>query len=347
MMIGQFPPPIHGLSKALITLYNSSIINEDFELDKVNITNNRLFMQNLKKIRNSNSAVYYLTISHSKLGNLRDLIIMNEILKKNKKLIIHYHGGHFKSLYQSMNYFQKKLNFKMLNKADKIIVLGETLISMFDEIVPISKISICENFVEEKSLLTEEEIRTKFSDINKETHVLYLSNLITSKGYLDVLKAYDLNMSSNVFFHFAGGFLNKLERQKFEKEFKKIKRKSNVEFYGVVDGELKRELIKKADIFILPTYYHIEGQPISIIEAMANGLAIITTKHSGIPDIVSDKNGIFVEKKNPQDILEAINYFHSNKDELKKIGLYNREYALKKFQEKHYINRMNELFLNN
>lgn len=347
MMIGQFPPPIHGLSKALITLYNSSIINENFELVKVNITENKLFIQNLKKIRSSNSDTYYLTISHSKLGNIRDLIIMNEILKKKKKLIIHYHGGYFKSLYQSMNYFQKKYNFEMLNKADKIIVLGESLISMFDEIVPSSKISICENFVEEKSLLTEEEIRTKFSDNNMETHVLYLSNLITSKGYLDVLKAYDLNKSPNVYFHFAGGFLNKSERQKFEKEFKKIKHKLNIKFYGVVDGELKKELIKKADIFILPTYYHIEGQPISIIEAMANGLAIITTKHSGIPDIVSNENGIFVEKNNPQNILEAINYFHSNKGELKKIGLSNREYALKRFKEDHYINRMNELFLNN
>ena len=43
-----------------------------------------------------------------------------------------------------------------------------------------------------------------------------------------------------------------------------------------------------------------EGQPISILEAMGFGNVIITTKHAGIPDICSDKNAVFVEKKDVQ-----------------------------------------------
>ncbi len=48
----------------------------------------------------------------------------------------------------------------------------------------------------------------------------------------------------------------------------------------------KRKLLKECYIFALPTRYRNEGQPISILEAMGNGMFIITTDHAGIPDIV-------------------------------------------------------------
>ena len=38
-IIGQFPPPIHGLSKALDTLYNS-YLKQEFNFTKIDITNN-------------------------------------------------------------------------------------------------------------------------------------------------------------------------------------------------------------------------------------------------------------------------------------------------------------------
>ena len=41
-IIGQFPPPIHGLSKALDTLYNS-YLNKEFDFTKIDITNNKKF----------------------------------------------------------------------------------------------------------------------------------------------------------------------------------------------------------------------------------------------------------------------------------------------------------------
>ena len=37
--IAQFPPPLHGLSKAVETIYNSEAMNE-FDLEKIDITNN-------------------------------------------------------------------------------------------------------------------------------------------------------------------------------------------------------------------------------------------------------------------------------------------------------------------
>ena len=69
--IAQFPPPIHGLSKAVETLYNSELnaaMNPagEFEFEKVDITNNRNFLKNLLKINKSKADLFYFTISQTK-----------------------------------------------------------------------------------------------------------------------------------------------------------------------------------------------------------------------------------------------------------------------------------------
>lgn len=66
--VAQFPPPMHGLSKAVETLYNSELNNEmnsnsDLEFEKVDITNNKHFLSNLIKIRKSKADLFYFTIS--------------------------------------------------------------------------------------------------------------------------------------------------------------------------------------------------------------------------------------------------------------------------------------------
>ena len=59
------------------------------------------------------------------------------------------------------------------------------------------------------------------------------------------------------------------------------------------------KILSKSDIFVLTSIY--EGLPISIIEAMACGLPIISTNVGGIKDII-DKNGILIN-----DLRELIN----------------------------------------
>lgn len=76
-----------------------------------------------------------------------------------------------------------------------------------------------------------------------------------------------------------------------------------------------KELIEKyknneIDLVILPSITTKDGEhegiPVSLMEAMAYGIAVISTNTGGIPELLSDGDGIIVEEKSPEQLAEAI-----------------------------------------
>lgn len=311
--IAQFPPPMHGLSKAVETLYNSNLNFEidsqgEFEFEKVDITNNKNFIKNLLKISRSKADLFYFTISQTKGGNLRDLVIFKLLELQHKKCLIHLHGGYYRQLVDNdMAGWQRKANYNAIKKLSGAIVLSNSLKKIFEGMIDDDRIFVVENCVDDQYLLTDQEIEEKLKALENEKvlHVLWLSNFIRSKGYsfvLEMAKAekerVDAGGEKRFHFDFAGKFFEDSEKDYFKSYIKENGLEEYVTYHGIVGGEQKRELLKKCYLFALPTRYPNEGQPISILEAMGNGMFIITTDHAGIPDIVEDGvNGIVMKNK--------------------------------------------------
>jgi glycosyltransferase involved in cell wall biosynthesis len=55
---------------------------------------------------------------------------------------------------------------------------------------------------------------------------------------------------------------------------------------GWVDRETASDLLRAADIFVLPSFF--EAMPIAILEAMAHGVAVIATPVGAIPEFLTD-----------------------------------------------------------
>ncbi len=186
------------------------------------------------------------------------LIILLISLIKRKKVIIHYHGGYYKKLYQQFNLFQKKINNKLLlNKVEKIIVLSENLSDLFEDVVSKNKIVVCENCIQDRLLPSEQEFNAAIKSNEKSTHlnVLYLSNFIKSKGYLNVLEAAKKLKNEKINFYFAGKFfMMKKKKKLFLMKFKKNKL-SNVIYYDGIYGEDKKKYIYFKQIFLYYLLY--------------------------------------------------------------------------------------------
>lgn len=358
--IAQFPPPMHGLSKAVETLYNSNLNSEvdpygEFEFEKVDITNNKNFAKNLLKISCSKADLFYFTISQTKGGNLRDLVIFKLLELQHKKCLIHLHGGYYRQLVDNdMAGWQRKANYKAIKKLSGVIVLSNSLKKIFEGMIAEDRIFVVENCVDDQYLLTDQEIEEKLKVLENEKvlHVLWLSNFIRSKGYpfvLEMAKAekerVDAGGEKRFYFDFAGKFFEESEKEYFENYIRQNDLGEYVTYHGVVGGERKRELLKKCSVFALPTRYPNEGQPISILEAMGDGMFIITTDHAGIPDIVEDGvNGIVMNDTVTGAGFYDLVYKLSN-DIVKETALRNTRKVKYQFSEMEYLKNMEKVYI--
>lgn len=357
--IAQFPPPMHGLSKAVDTLYNSEInadISEygSFEFEKVDIKDNKKFLSNLKLISKSHADLFYFTISQTKGGNIRDLIILRLLARQNKRCLIHLHGGYYRRLVDNdMPGWQKKANYKTIKKVDGVIVLSESLRFIFQGMLPEEKIYVVNNCVDDEFLLSESEVEEKLQSLKEKEilHILYLSNFIRSKGYPEALELAKLEKErvdsggrKRFHFEFAGKFFEESERRFFESFIEENGIQDFVTYHGIVGGEEKRKLLKNSDIFILPTRYPNEGQPISILEAYGNAMMVVTTDHAGIPDIVEDGvNGIVVQdKQSVESVYDLLINVDSNS--LRAIGRRNRKKCVNFYVQERYIAALKNIF---
>lgn len=348
--IAQFPPPMHGLSKAVDTLYNSVGRNE-YEFEKVDITQNRNFMRNMWRVLNSECDLFYFTISQTKGGNIRDLIILTLLEIRKKKCLVHLHGGYYRTLVdKDMSKIQKKLNYHIFSKLQGAIVLSESLRWHFEGMIDSRKIYVVENCLDDEFLLDDEEIRNKqiaVSDPNRVKHILYLSNFIRSKGYPFVLELAKTEKERYInegvrkyHFDFAGKFFEEEEHKFFESYVMEHELEDYVTYHGIVSGDAKARLLKDCDIFALPTYYPKEGQPISILEAMGNGMLIISTNHAGIPDVVvHGENGILLDSLDVKKAFEELEYLSPAE-----IAKKNYILAKNRFTEENYLNSMYKCF---
>jgi glycosyltransferase involved in cell wall biosynthesis len=75
-----------------------------------------------------------------------------------------------------------------------------------------------------------------------------------------------------------------------------------VKHFGFVSGDEKCRLLREADLFCFPTHYLGENQPVNLIEAMAFGLPIVTTRWRSLPEILPPDYPGLVDTQSPAQI---------------------------------------------
>ena len=126
--------------------------------------------------------------------------------------------------------------------------------------------------------------------------VLFLSRVTASKGIYILMKAIPRVLDKvDAHFIFAGPGMKLPEHQ----------HPNNVTELGYVDHRLTPFLYALADAFVLPSFY--ENFPLSILEAMASGCAVVASDVGGISElIVHEQNGLLVRSGNVDDIVDAL-----------------------------------------
>ena len=356
LFIAPLPPPVTGQSLAAKVLLDALVKHHrvevvDFKKDVFiqGIYSVNRIVQILKILteiwqRKKDADVIYLTISQSISGNIKDLVTYAICFKIISRMIIHLHGGGIRRLIFDRYRIFNNLNKFFLKRIGGAVVLGKSLKSIFESMVPQNKVYVVPNFAEDYLLLDKKKIKKKFFKINP-LKILFLSNLIPGKGHeelIDVFTTLTDDLKKNIRIDFAGGFESEDQKKKL---LYKLKDTAEIHYHGIVSDGIKKELFSNSHLFCLPTYYSYEGQPISILEAYASGCVVITTDHGGISDIFKNGvNGFQVRKKSTVSIKRKIERILKKPEQLLPIALSNREIVNNKYRTSTYCSSLLKIF---
>ena len=337
LLVGPLPPPQHGQSLSFKMLVDS-FLEESSEIKVISIADKKIsgkrgFQKTLARIYSyisiiihyfiyvsTNSCRVYITIAQSRQGFYRDFVMIWIASLFSRPIVVHLKGGNYGGFYSEQSGLLKWIIRKTLLRVERILVLGHKLTSMYDfEPKLKGRIYVVENGLPFD--LKPKQTKT----INGKIQLLFLSNMVESKGYLDILDALHLlgDMKNQFHINFAGTFYVNSDddqvtseehaKQLFQDKINKLSLEQLVTYHGTVSGQKKIKLLESAHVFLLPTNYNNEGQPVSIIEALAFGIPIIATDYRAITDmVINNITGCLVDYKSPDQIANAIKYICSD-----------------------------------
>ncbi len=330
LAIGPLPPPISGQSVAF-ELFARGIGRFGWDVETVNLSDSgpeqrrrdqSFDWRRAKEIagvlastwlRAPRAELIYITIAQSSLGFLRDILASLAGHAFHKPVVAHLHGGNFGAFYRAQNPLYRAAIRETLSHLARVVVLGEHLKADFD------MISDWRERVVAVSNACDLQLGRARTAPKSTVRVLYLSYLAVGKGYLDVLTAAPLLAERlrgrRVELHFAGAFLLARDayrtreemRTDFERRAAQAREHVEVVHHGVVTGKAKEDLLAASDVFVLPTYYDNEGQPLVVLEAITSGLPVIATDYRAIPDsLPREMHALFVPPRDPAAIAERV-----------------------------------------
>jgi len=180
--------------------------------------------------------------------------------------------------------------------------------------IPVAISDYIKSTIKEEFKLDESKIECVYNGVNIEkftpNYELNSSQLnITNVGTLYYIKNHDLLIKAFKILIDKGYDLklnllgDGVRRQELEQLVSDLNLKEQVNFFGVVDNV--SDYLQKSDIYCCSSL--VEGLPISVLEAMACGLPIVSTKAGGVVDIVfNDVNGYICESFEPEDYASYI-----------------------------------------
>lgn len=236
-------------------------------------------------------------------------------VETKKPLIITVHGTDVNK-YMTWNTYTEKKCKRTLQYADQVVAVSKDLESKVKRVEPNVKTQIIYNFVNED--FYSGELKKSLSN-KKNIEITFIGNLLIEKGVYELIDAYYKVITNNKKFKIHLNIVGVgPERLALKERLKELSIEDNVHFFGAVENKEIPNILRKTDIFILPSYS--EGFPLTIIEALSMGCPVIATSVGGIPEVVrNEENGLLIESKNSTMIQDAIEKLINNPNLYNKI----------------------------
>jgi glycosyltransferase involved in cell wall biosynthesis len=251
--------------------------------------------------------LYYIPSPPKRSSLYRDFLVMGLIRWRFDRVILHWHAVGLGAWLESESWFWERwLAWVCLGRVQQAIVLAASNRADAEVLRPRSLAVVsngipdpCPDFAETL------EARRAAGAVRLETQVLFMAHCTRDKGLFGAVEAVVMaNRMGDSGRRFrltvAGSFLSESEEAEFRDRIGRSDAAGCVEIKGFVSGSEKDLLFRQADVFLFPTYFANEGQPLNLIEALAYGLPCVTTRWRSIPEYFpADYPGLCIPRDVP------------------------------------------------
>ena len=344
LMVGPYPPPFGGIAVVVRDLLGSPI-SDSFNvrllretpsihggklyrimIDVINLVYLLItFKPNIVHIHTSYDAGWPKHISYAVIAKLW-----------RKKVLLHLHAYHKKCSNDFPRIWLKRFVYPprfVFNFIDFIFTLSDTDTKRISEYGFREKVKTIKNGVLLKRFKKKV---VKIQNVKERISIIYMGTLESRKGIYELLKSmqtiFRILPKSRIIIAGDGpakdDVLDSIKALPLELMKK-------VTFEGRVSEVKKVQLLKSADIFVLQSDN--EGLPIAILEAIACGCAVVTTPVGSIPEIIMNmENGILIQPKDENALIDAIKVLHDNRELLHSMQIANHKLSLSYSWESRY-----------
>lgn len=318
LFVMNMPPPVHGQSMVGQMIKDCKLINDNInaiyvktpsssgmdDMGKMRLGKFRDYLKFLcivvKTVKKEKPQLVYVTPVATGIAFYRDYVVMLLLKMIKCNVVAHFHN---KGVSTRQNKWLDNILYKKYFKGIKVILLADCLYKDIKKYVTPSQVIICPNGIKDEhpGMIPK---RT-----NAIPQMLFLSNLITSKGVVDLLDACKILKGKGVNFGctYVGAESNEIDSTMFNEMVKERNLQDSVQYIGKRYGADKESCYANSDIFVFPTFYHNECFPLVLLEAMSYGLPCVSTDEGAIREIIDDgKTGYVVEKNNLQMLAEKL-----------------------------------------
>ncbi|UBV44325.1 glycosyltransferase (plasmid) [Deinococcus taeanensis] len=223
--------------------------------------------------------------------------------------VLHLHAGEFETFYGACPPLARALVRATLRRADRVITLSPALAAAVTRIAPGARVTVAANGV---ALAPAARVLAR-----RAPRVLFAGVLIDRKDPVGLLRAWAAcPRPPGARLVFAGDGPLRADLEALAAELGVSR---SVDFRGWLDPAGVAAEMDQADILALPS--HFEGQPLSLLEGMARGLALLSTRVGGIPDLIEDGvSGRLVPPGDPGALSAALAELLSDQDARARYG---------------------------
>lgn len=286
------------------------------------------------RLRHGPMVFYYVPAPGLRSAIYRDWLVMALCRPFFPKRVFHWHGVGLGSWIEANGKsWERWLTRRLLGGAESSLVLGEFYrsdVARFDpkriQVIANGIPDPCPEFDRDVRALRQQRLAERSAGLRAVAstnasappfRVLFLSLCMREKGVFDAVEAIALAnrraASGGMRFELtvAGSFYRPEEQVEFEQRLAAADLafaggRPMVRYAGFAKAEMKRQLFREHDALIFPSYYPMEGQPVSVIEAMAWGLPVVACRWRSVPELFpADYTGL-ADPQAPAQLADAL-----------------------------------------